>query len=629
MSFTLVAEDASGSQSITLTDVPTTFGREDCDFIYEISKVSSKHCELQVTELQVWVTDMSTDGTYLDGRQIGKGERVIMTIGQTLTLLDPASQASEDGAPLFRLQPLDPPISIRARVITVGKFNCGACDLIFDGVTFRWIFDYECARGPSTSRTAGTFEIKASAIEFVEVNKTDGILGIWGPFCGGIYNEPEIRVEYAPFATRGDPKNGIRIHYRKEDYAHAGWPSDIGKLCPKFSHPNSRLISFVPHHTTLNLQDLQPPQRSTQLPTPSSSHHAQPRGRGDSGRAIKNAPGRGCFRCAGSDFAPYKRAARFALFELPDDLLATSLCNLGIRSKIFLLSTSLAVRHRMQNLPSLWHELSLGESWDSTVRRFGHPATFRERVDINDSSLSALLQHVNAHAHTVTLSLRHCWKLTGIGLTPLKHSTTLRTLDLRTAIDLYLDDAPMKILDLKVVHSVVKTMLPKSEAEYNGQLRSVVLNRNNQLADPTKPWAGFDHFGVKIWKMCSNAQKLRIVRENAICSAISCQSCTNSQGGTCTGCGLQSCCPFKRTDRSMPRSCPRMKVCAGCSRVMCKTCINPASNSKCLLVQNFEKNYKCSHCKNSFCADCRGQALTKCAEYALHGFEPALLWMHL
>ena len=45
----------------------------------------------------------------------------------------------------------------------------------------------------------GPFEIKTRNVEFMEVNKTDGVIGIWGPFCGGMYDDPDILEAYAPF----------------------------------------------------------------------------------------------------------------------------------------------------------------------------------------------------------------------------------------------------------------------------------------------------------------------------------------------------------------------------------------------------------------------------------------------
>ena len=168
------------------------------------------------------------------------------------------------------------PISIRAKRVTIGKFNCGPCTVHFDGETFQWIIDTP-AHQPS-SKKCGPFEIEARSVEFLEVNKTDGFLGIWGPFFGGFFDDADIRAAYSPFANRNDPKNGVRIQYYKDDYPTASFPSDIMKLCPKFRlGVTSAIVSFVPHFTGKPGKALQ---QLMQQPRPSSSSsQSQSRGR--------------------------------------------------------------------------------------------------------------------------------------------------------------------------------------------------------------------------------------------------------------------------------------------------------------------------------------------------------------
>ena len=67
-----------------------TFGRkENCSFQIIDQRLSSIHCKLE-TKLstgEVYVTDMSSNGTFLNGEIIGKGKRVQLLDGDSLDLL--------------------------------------------------------------------------------------------------------------------------------------------------------------------------------------------------------------------------------------------------------------------------------------------------------------------------------------------------------------------------------------------------------------------------------------------------------------------------------------------------------------------------------------------------------------
>ncbi|KAL1510888.1 hypothetical protein AB1Y20_005720 [Prymnesium parvum] len=103
--FALLPEGTYVIEAIALpAGSSVTLGRAaTCTVRIPDAKVSQKHCELSVEGGGVMVIDMSTNGTFLDSCRIGKGNRVPMRVGSTLTLLNPASHEASS-APLFRLR---------------------------------------------------------------------------------------------------------------------------------------------------------------------------------------------------------------------------------------------------------------------------------------------------------------------------------------------------------------------------------------------------------------------------------------------------------------------------------------------------------------------------------------------
>ena len=90
-----------------------TIGRKDgCTLIIPHKKVSGKHCELLVEQrdgvLQVLVTDLSTNGTFVNGAQIAKGGRIPLQLGSTHTFANPDAQATYAEMPLFTLVVIPP-----------------------------------------------------------------------------------------------------------------------------------------------------------------------------------------------------------------------------------------------------------------------------------------------------------------------------------------------------------------------------------------------------------------------------------------------------------------------------------------------------------------------------------------
>ena len=118
-----------------------------------------------------------------------------------------------------------PPISFRAKRVMIGRFNCGACEVTFDGEEFQWTANES---NTLESGRVGPFVFKAEAIVHLEVNKPESVLGIWGYTAeDACWRELTAGGAYQPFARREDPRNGVRIWFTKDDHGIPGWPIDI------------------------------------------------------------------------------------------------------------------------------------------------------------------------------------------------------------------------------------------------------------------------------------------------------------------------------------------------------------------------------------------------------------------
>jgi pSer/pThr/pTyr-binding forkhead associated (FHA) protein len=71
--------------------------------------VSSKHCTIRydTSTRVIHVDDHSTNGTYIDGAKIGKGNTMQVVAGQTISL-GQVAQPNQDNVPHYRFALIDP-----------------------------------------------------------------------------------------------------------------------------------------------------------------------------------------------------------------------------------------------------------------------------------------------------------------------------------------------------------------------------------------------------------------------------------------------------------------------------------------------------------------------------------------
>ena len=84
-----------------------TFGRkETCSFQILDQRLSAIHCKLEIklASGEVYLTDMSSNGTYLNREIIGKGKRVQLLDGDSLDLLISGEAVSESESIGFKAQ---------------------------------------------------------------------------------------------------------------------------------------------------------------------------------------------------------------------------------------------------------------------------------------------------------------------------------------------------------------------------------------------------------------------------------------------------------------------------------------------------------------------------------------------
>lgn len=81
-------QEHAKSDPIRLLQEVFTIGRVDCDHVFpDCSVISGKHCTItRNSDQTVQITDDSTNGTFLDGKKIGKNKSVALKSGMEITV---------------------------------------------------------------------------------------------------------------------------------------------------------------------------------------------------------------------------------------------------------------------------------------------------------------------------------------------------------------------------------------------------------------------------------------------------------------------------------------------------------------------------------------------------------------
>ena len=122
--------------------------------------------------------------------------------------------------------------------------------------------------------------------------------------------------------------------------------------------------------------------------------------------------------------------------------------------------------HKIVNCDSFhWGDISFPVSYrwngSTNTRELYGPATI-----ITDAMLSSLLTRVNSKEQTVTISLRGCINITGAGLKPLRGSTKLQVLDLKSELGPKRKArGPITTLSFNAIQPLVSSMLSGNKDE--------------------------------------------------------------------------------------------------------------------------------------------------------------------
>lgn len=85
---------SKGLNTYPLRDQEILIGRTNCKIIISEKRLSGKHCLIQREGYKTYITDFSTNGTYLNTEKIGKNNRLELKDGDEIWLL-PISRVSQ------------------------------------------------------------------------------------------------------------------------------------------------------------------------------------------------------------------------------------------------------------------------------------------------------------------------------------------------------------------------------------------------------------------------------------------------------------------------------------------------------------------------------------------------------
>jgi len=94
-------------REVKLRDGITVVGRrDDCNIRIPAETVSRRHCQFEVSEDEVVLTDLgSSNGTFVNGRRIGEDEDVVLKPGDRITIGPATFTVQIDGEPAEIIPP--------------------------------------------------------------------------------------------------------------------------------------------------------------------------------------------------------------------------------------------------------------------------------------------------------------------------------------------------------------------------------------------------------------------------------------------------------------------------------------------------------------------------------------------
>lgn len=123
----VIKEGARQGQAVALTHFPFTIGRAlDCDYVLDYSAISRQHARCTSDAQGIYVEDLgSTNGTFVNGRRLGPGERYRLRAGDEVSLGKICVWVFDDPVTTAQMPPVNLPrpglqIDEAAARVTVG-----------------------------------------------------------------------------------------------------------------------------------------------------------------------------------------------------------------------------------------------------------------------------------------------------------------------------------------------------------------------------------------------------------------------------------------------------------------------------------------------------------------------------
>lgn len=307
---------------------------------------------------------------------------------------------------------------------------------------------------------------------------------------------------------------------------------------------------------------------------------------------------------ANMDDSPYK------LEVLQPNLITRILLCVELHERVKAAHASKKMRRQVyKHCSSLWIHLDFSSL----------PLKIRSRF--NDESLARLLKRINAKHVTRTLSLASCDWVDGSGMSPLRHSPVLETVDLRrNSLDPLHERRATRELRTMVQHALVQVWFssPIAAASYSSGiahffrvLRAAKLKQ--ALEQGIKCSACGDAVADEAKQLVPSKigvppnQCLECKKHCCLDCPAKLVICVGCSGAKCLECGTSTIC--QACAREYCQECASFSKCAGCLQVSCGGCLVACSTchksfcSHC--VENEKSIIVCLCCDKEYCFDCR------------------------
>ncbi len=271
-------------------------------------------------------------------------------------------------------------------------------------------------------------------------------------------------------------------------------------------------------------------------------------------------------------------------------------------------------RHVYKHCSSLWIHLDFSAL----------PLNIRSRF--NDENLARLLKRINAKSVTRTLSLASCDLVDGSGMSPLRHSPVLETVDLRrNSPDPQHERRATRELRTMVHHALFHVWFSSpsaAAASYSSGIAHFfrVLHAaklKQALEEKIKCCACGNGVADKAMQLvpsmtgfppnqCHECKKHYCLGQDCPTKLVVCVSCF---GAKCLECDNGTSTICEACAREYCHDCVSFSKCAGCLQVSCGGCFVACSTchktfcSHC--VENEKSILSCLCCDKQYCFDCR------------------------